>query len=262
MSASDEGFIQKYDLGRKQQLFIYCRLCRSTFPVAFKPRSRKVKLRCLCGNEAPLKELDVFRTQKEVTEHANFYQRIYRAAKDALKDAGIPMPPSGKYRKVEDVQKDSGFTSFYSEESDASTIRDAYIEEEESEHSAPALRSKLKEFEEELEYAGDTYERHLLLSEIVEWTYCRRHFNEDVYAAFRSACRQDIGMAGDVVREAKRRKRAGEKVRLKFTSFKHLILDLEEDGEHGKALRVAEQAVALGLKNYEERARELRNRLR
>jgi hypothetical protein len=260
LSPSDEGYIQDYDLGRQQQLFIYCRMCRSTFPVAFKPRTKKVKLRCLCGHEAPLGELDVFRSKADVDEHAAFYERVYRAAKDALRDAGIPMPPSGKYKRVEEVAEDSGFTSFQSEE-DESDIRWAYQPEDESEHDAAALRGRLSELEEEIRGAGDLMQRHEALSRLVEWAYCRRHFDEAVYTRFRHACIEDIKIAREVTQEARRRKKRGEQVRLKFTSFKHLVIDLRENQDYEAALRVMERAAALGLKGYAEKAQRLRARI-
>ena len=68
--SEDEGFNQDYVLGKTQNLYIYCRLCRTTFPVSFKPKSRRIRLRCLCGHEAPLGALDVFRTDKEARQHA------------------------------------------------------------------------------------------------------------------------------------------------------------------------------------------------
>jgi hypothetical protein len=257
---SDDGFIQDYVLRKKQHLFIYCRLCRTTFPVSFKPKSRRVRLRCLCGHEGPLGELDVFRSDKEAKEHAAFYQKIYRAAKDALIDAGLQMPPSGKYRQVEDVEADSGFTSVYSP-SDESAIRDGYFEVDESEVTPAVIASTLADFDDRLEDAGDLVERHEVLTELLEWTYCRRYFDNDVRARFREACLEDMRIAKSVAKEAKRRKKAGDPVRVTFSSFKHLSLDFEDDGEYERALEVVLRAHKLGLKGYAERAVILRRRM-
>ena len=87
------------------------------------------------------------------------------------------------------------------------------------------------------------------------------HFDEAVYTRFRHACLEDIKIAREVTMEAKRRKKLGKPVRLKFTSFKHLIIDLHEDDNDEAALRVMERAAALGLKGYAEKALKLRNKL-
>ena len=58
MDTTDEGFVQDYTVGKRQDLFIYCRLCRQTFPVTFKPRPT-AQLRCLCGHMAPLTRPDL-----------------------------------------------------------------------------------------------------------------------------------------------------------------------------------------------------------
>ncbi|RMG16105.1 MAG: hypothetical protein D6731_07000 [Planctomycetota bacterium] len=257
---SEEGFVQDYTLGKQQELFIYCRACRSTFPVRFRPRRRSARLRCFCGHEAPLSELDVFRSQREAEAHAELYERVYRAAKDALREAGLPLPPSGKYARVEDVHRDPEFVSFYSGEEDESAIRDGYVTGSESDLSPVALRSGLEAFEERLAACEDVFARHELLSELIEWAFCRRHFDEEIHARFRSACLEDMRLAPKVKEEAKRRKRAGEKVRLSFTSFRHLCLDLEEQEDYAEAARVARAAARFGLRGFRERAERLEAR--
>ncbi len=261
MSGYEDGFVQDYDLGKRQELWLYCRLCRRTFPVVFRPTTPAVKLKCLCGHEGPLSELDVFRDEAASREHAAFYERIYRAAKDALKDAGIPMPPSGKYRRVEDAADDSSFESYFHELDDASALADAYVEREESDVTEVGLRAGLREFDRRLERATDPLERHEVLSELVEWTYVRRHLDERTLRRFLEACREDIALAERVTEEARVRKRRGEKVRVSFSSFKHLLRHLEEDDQLEDALEVAEQAAALGLKGYADRAARLRAEL-
>jgi hypothetical protein len=259
---SDDGYVQDYDLGRQQELFIYCRLCRSTFAVTFKPKTARVKLRCLCGHQAPLFELDVFRTEKEAKHHAALYEKVYQAAKTALRDAGLELPPSGKYRKIEDVERDSQFMSIYRKEEDASAIRDAYVSESGSDEglTQEGLEEELMDFEERVDEAADVIERHELLSELLEWAYCRRHFHPDVHAAFRRACQEDMRIAKELIQEVKRMKKLGQKVRLSFTSFKHLCMDLEEQDAFEEAAAVAEAAAKLGLKGYAERAEDYRSR--
>lgn len=258
---SDDGFVQDYRLGKTQDLYIYCRLCRTTFPVSFKPTNRAARLRCLCGHEGRLSELDVFRTDEEAREHAAFYQKIYRAAKDALIDAGLKMPPSGKYRKVEDVENDSGFASVYREGEDASAIRDGYFEAEESDISPAVIAATLAGYTERLDGVEDPIRRHELLTEFLEWAYCRRHFDAQVRERFREACVEDMRLAKRVARAAKRRKKAGDPVRVTFSSFKHLALDFEDDGDYARALEIVRAAQAFGLKGYAERADALRRRV-
>ena len=259
---SDEGFVQDYDLGRQQELFIYCRICRSTFPVVFKPRDPSVRLRCLCGREGPLAELDVFRTEREAREHAAFYEKVYRAAKDALREAGLPLPPSGKYRRIEDVEEDSQFESYYDPAGDESDVADAYVEQEESDASPAGARGRLAEFAARLADAEQPIERHDVLTELLEWAYCRRQLDPRARERFRAACREDMELAPAVIRAAKERLRAGGKLRLSFSSFKHLAIDLEEEDDLEGALSVVERAAELGLKGYAERAKRLRRQLR
>lgn len=261
-SQSDEGFVQDYRLGKPQDLYIYCRLCRRTFPVSFKPKRSSVRLRCLCGHEAPLAQLDVFATQQEAEDHAAFYENVYQVAKSALVDAGLDLPPSGKYRCVEDIQQDSTFQSFYSDQ-DESAIRDGYVPMEESDTSSQSIAAGLAEFEDRLDEArDDVVELHEVLTELIEWSFCRRYFDDEVRERFRQACVEDIRAAKSVAKEARRRKKQGLTVRVTFTSFKHLAIDLEEDEEYMRALKVVEKAIALGLKGYDARAEDLRHRLR
>lgn len=261
MAFSDDGFVQDFELGKRQELWLYCRLCRRTFPVVFRPTSSAVRLRCLCGHEGPLSELDVFREEHAAKEHAAFYERVYRAAKDALADAGLRLPPSGKYRRVEDIEEDSTFESYYDELEDASAIADAYVERDESDVTDVAIRAGLREFERRLEATDAPLARHEVLSELVEWAYVRRHLDPRANRAFIAACAEDIALADRLVEAAKQRARRGDKLRLSFTSFKHLLIHLREEEQLAEALELAERAAALGLKGYAERAAELRRAL-
>lgn len=259
MGASDEGFVQEYEVGRTQDLFIYCRLCRSTFPVKFKPRPA-VRLRCTCGHEAPLLELDVFKTEAAAKEHAVFYEKVYQAAKSALRDAGVPLPPSGKYRLVDFSEPGSVPAGDpLDEESD---IRNSWVEldDDGSDTSPRAVAARLAEFDARLAEAGSEEERHDVLSEVIEWAYCRRHLSDRCQQVFVGACREDLALAPALIEAAKKRLRAGGKARLSFTSFKHLAIALEEDGDIPGALAVVEQAIGLGLKGYEERRAALKDR--
>ena len=261
MAVSEDGFTQDYELGVEQELWLYCRLCRRTFPVCFKPKTRSVRLKCLCGQESALGSMDVFQHQSAAEEHAAFYEKIYRSAKGALRDAGFPVPPSGKWSTVRELEQDSGFESFYNPGEDESAIADSYFEEEEEDNSPEAIEVGLADFDAQLYDAKDVLERHELLSELIEWTYVRRHLSDLAYHRFLDACRKDIELAREVVAEVRKRLKGGEKIRLSFTSFKHLLVDLEHEERYEEALEVAEHAQKLGLKTYAKRVAELRLKL-
>lgn len=262
MDTTDEGFVQDYTPGLRQDLFIYCRLCRSTFPVSFKPRPQ-VRLRCLCGHEAALAGLDVFRSEAAAREHAALYERLVRAAKDALREAGVPIPPSGKFRALGDPADPTTVVSTDLPSEDASDIANSYQEpkDESDETAPPSVARRLAEFDAQVAAADAPLERHDALTDLIEWTWCRRHLTPELRARLRAACRADIDLAEDAIADAKRRMREGAKVRLSFLSFKHLALDLEEEDDLAGALEVVERARALGLKGYDERAAELRAQL-
>lgn len=261
METSDQGFVQDYDVGRKQELFIYCRLCRRIFPVLFKPRPT-VRLRCTCGHEAPLSELDVFRTERAAREHATFYEKVYQAAKSALRDAGIPLPPSGKFR-LADFMAPGTVTSADTPDEDESDIRSSYREPSDESDVTPAgLSARLDGLIARLEGEKEPFARHEALSELIEWAYVRRHRDARARERLLAACKEDMALAPMLVEEVRRRLKAGgERVRLSFTSFKHLALVHEEDEALHEALAVVERAARLGLKGYAERAEELRARI-
>lgn len=247
MSSDEAGFVQEYELGRHQELVIYCRLCRRTFPVAFKPRPG-ARLRCLCGHMAGLNELDVFRSEEAAREHASFYEGLYQAAKQALREAGMPIPHSGKWRLADGAD---GWAAG-PVPSDEQQVDDEVTE------SSDLTVLQLTEFDDALSRTQDPLERHQILSELIEWAFLRRDGARLIRERLRSACREDIALSDQVVARVKELLRRGEKVRLTFTSFRHLALDLEEEGRLAEALEIVERARALGLKGYDERAARLR----
>lgn len=259
---SDEGFVQDYELKVEQELWLYCRLCRQTFPVRFRPPHDRVRLRCVCGHENLLSEMDVFQEEEVARKHAEFYERIYQAAKSALREAGLPLPPSGKYAAVTEIHADSDFQSYFQPGEDESAIADGYQEAEESGVTEASIALRLADFEEDLEATReDVIARHQLLGELIEWTYCRRYRSPDALKAFLSACGEDIDLAPRIVKAVRKRAKEGHAVRLTFASFKHLLIHLEAEGELEKALVVAERAAAIGLKSYGDKVQELRAEL-
>jgi hypothetical protein len=257
VATSEDGFIQDYELRVNQELWLYCRLCRRTFPVVFKPKHSNVKLQCLCGHEGPLCEMDVFRYERDAKDHAAFYDRVYFAAKGALAEAGLPLPPSGKYDAI-NPRHDPEFESYFNPLEDQSAIEDGYFDPSESALSGEAVAERLDEFDAQLAEAKDAFDRHLLLSEVIEWTYCRRFLADAALVRFLEACAEDIDLADDVLKTGRERMKLGEKVRISFSSFKHLLIHLEEEEQFGKAAMVAERAVQLGLKQYVKKVAELR----
>jgi hypothetical protein len=264
VSASEQGFIQEYVAGQRQELFIYCRLCRRIFPVVFKPRPT-IRLRCTCGHEAPLVELDVFKSEKNARAHAALYEKIYQAAKSALREAGLQLPPSGKFRQI-DIERTPKFASADTPLEDESDIRSSYVgpPEEESDFLTPErVSARLEGFGARLdEVQADPFARHEVLTELLEWAFCRRHQDPRARERFLAACEEDMDLAGALVAKARDRLRqSGERVRLTFSSFKHLAIVHEEDDDLASALAVVERAAKLGLKGYAEKADELRRRL-
>lgn len=257
---SDEGFIQDYELHQTQELWLYCRMCRKTFAVYFKPKTDQVKLQCLCGHAGRLATFDVFRDESAASEHAAFYDRVYYAAKGALADAGLALPPSGKYDAI-DPHNDPEFES-YTTPDDESAIEAGYLDpSDERNLDESEIAGELDDYDRRVKAATNALDKHELLSDLIEFAYCRRFLSDGAMVRFLEACAEDIELAEEAIQEARERKKRGHPIRLSFTSFKHLIVHLEAEEAYEKALLVAERAVELGLKNYVERMDELRERL-
>lgn len=258
---SATSFAQQYDPRAKtpERLFIYCRLCRRVFPVTFRPRPQ-ARLRCLCGHESSLAELDVFRDEAAAREFAGLYEKIYRAAKRALADARIRVPPSGKLPQIRDgAPEPSDIVLRDGHPEDMSDIASSYVELEENEGSGAAAERE-RELQRDALEAEDELARHAALSDLIEFLYVRRYKSEGARDRMVAACREDIEIAPRVVALAKERRRTGREARISFTSFKHLSIVLEEDGDLDAALEVVNAARRLGLKGYDERASRLRAR--
>jgi hypothetical protein len=254
------AFSQEYDPKAKDpaSLTIYCRLCRRIFPVTFKPRPQS-RLRCLCGHEAPLSELDVFQGEGRARDFASLYEKLYQAAKQALREANLPVPPTGRLDMIRDGDEPPSDVSHPSEDNpeDQSDIASSYVGDGSDDRED--AREREHELRASVDAATDVLAKHDALSELVEHLYCIRHTGEDVLARFLAACREDMALAKVVVKEASRRKREGKRVRVTFTSFKHLAIVLEDEGDAHAALSVCEKAMALGLKGYDERAARLKS---
>ena len=165
---------------------------------------------------------------------------------------------------IQDNQSDIVSHS-YNEVEDKSDILSSYQEadEEAFDRHDEAIDDQFAEFDDELRRANsDPLLYHELLSDQIEWTYVRRHMHPRVLERFVEVCRKDMALTPAVIREAKTlRKREGQKLRLSFSSFKHLFIHYEEEGRYREAIEVAERAADLGLKGYAEKAQDLRSRV-
>jgi hypothetical protein len=266
MSSRDQetSFAQEYDpkSKTKQTLHVYCRLCRRVFSVAFKPRPEK-RLRCICGHETSIAELDVFKTEARAKDFSDLYDKLYLAAKEALRAANLPVPPSGKLPVIRDgMDVPSDILNVREGDAeDLSDIQSSYVGEG-SEVRGDEAREREHELRAEVEAAGDEpLARHDALSRLVEHLYCVRPVDPTALDRFDAACREDMILAPQAIEAAKRRMKNGEKVRLTFSSFKHLALVLEEEKDLEGALEVCEAAIKIGLKGYDDRAAALKKKL-
>jgi len=143
---------------------------------------------------------------------------------------------------------------------DMSDIRSSYVGEG-SDVRGDEAREREAELREEIEAATDIIAKHEALSQLVEHLYCVRYVEKSAMDRFDAACREDMLIAPEVVEEAKKRLRAGDRVRVSFSSFKHLAIVLDEEEDLEGALEVCESAMKIGLQGYDDRAVSLRKRL-
>ncbi|MBI3726174.1 hypothetical protein HY251_19770, partial [bacterium] len=256
-SGPDEAsFAQEYDpaAGAVVELHIYCRMCRRMFSVSFAPKP-SARLRCPCGYEASLAELDVFKSEARAKDFSTLYEKLYNAAKEALRAANIKLPPSQKLPAIRDgavVESDIASPQEGNLE-DLSDIASAYVGGAKDVRGAGAA-AREKKLRDAIGRASGILERHEAFSQLIEHLYCIRHREPGALERFQQACRQDIVIANDVIAEAKRRRAAGRPARVAFTSFKHLAIALEEQGDVAGALEVVLGAIGIGLPGYDERA--------
>lgn len=249
----ESGFHQEYDcsdLKARLKVLIYCRMCRNSFPVTI-ITNPKAQVRCTCGHKGRLEEFDVFTSRERAKDFAVFYGRIIGAVKDALRENNIPIPPSGRHVPP--------FREGFAE--DESDIRFSYVESETDSMNDYRTRSKI--FSHRLEaIKDDIFDHHKVLTEYIELSYSHRLNSEDARADCYRVCREDIDLVPRLIRESKRLKAEGKKVRLSFSSFKHLAILLEEDDQFEEALAVSKKARKLGLKGYDDRIKRLKKLLR
>ncbi len=231
------GYHQDYDptAATKQEIYIFCRDCRKAFRVKVKARPR-VKVRCTCGHAGRLEELDVFSDKEAAREFAVFYTSIVRDVKNVLRANDLPVPDSGRFT------------------GNGPQVAVQQADEHPRSAEITALRQKALA-------AEDVVERHELLSELITLTFSCRKLVTGALEQCLDACRVDLSLVPMLVQEGKRRRKAGNPIRLTFTCFKHLSILLEEAGELDQALDVAEQGKSLGLKGYDERIERLRAEL-
>jgi hypothetical protein len=220
-SSSDENpFAQEYDPGDRApvRLHIFCRLCRTVFGVTFRPRA-SARLRCVCGQEALLRELDVYSSEARARDFAALYEKIYRAAKDALRAANLPIPPSGKLPRAgirDGTQLPSDILDLRvrpDDPEDHSDIASSYVGDG-SDVRGDDAREEEAGLQELVRNAVDVVTRHEALTELIEHLYSTRHHLTGGLERFVEACRADMALAPELIREVKRRKRSGRVKRL------------------------------------------------
>jgi hypothetical protein len=239
----DSGFHQEYDnsdSNGRLRVLIYCRMCRNCFPVTIVTNPR-ANVRCNCGHKARLSEFDVFTSRERAKDFSDFYGRIIDAVKDTLRKSNIPLPPSGRY-----VPYRAGFAE------DESDIQFSYVESDT--HSCDDYASKSKILRLRLEaIKDDLIDYHKVLTELIECSYSFRLGSDEAREDCYKTCRTDIKLVPKIIRESKRRRALGDRVRITFSSFKHLAILLEEDRDFEAALKISNEAKNLGLKGYDER---------
>jgi hypothetical protein len=249
----EEEFEQRYDATGVEpvRIWIFCRLCRCRMQVRCVPRPA-LPFRCFCGHAGAFASFDVFTDEDEVRRFTSTYEQIYQTTKDLLRDAEMPMPQTRIYRADEIRRLKRG---------EPSEVFD-------SSEEAPGIADDERAFEteaariwEKAQRAGTAMEKHDALSELARVAYARRDRSPRARSLAYQACEADVKIGRDLLREAMARHKNGERVALKFPTWKRLVALLVEDKQHERALEVASRAVQLGLPGYEEKVDKLRAHL-
>ncbi len=254
-----EEFEQRYERNAKSplQVWLFCRLCRCRVQVRTIPRP-ELPFRCFCGNAATLGKFDVFQDEEEARRFAKTFEDVYQTTKELMRGADMPMPQTQFY-SAEDIKKiKAGIDpqAAPDEVSDSSEEEPRFTPED-----GAGFKRASKELTDAVVKARDLIERHEALGNVARWAFARRSLPEARRLAYQ-ACESDLQIAASVVQEATRRYRSGEKLRLKFPTFKRLVQLLVEDKQLEKALGIATRAAQLGLPGYEEKIEALRAKLR
>jgi hypothetical protein len=253
---TDEEFEQKYETGGDEpvQVWVYCRLCRCRVQIRTKP-TPELPFRCYCGQQGTLGTFDVFSEEDEARRFASTFEDIYQATKELLHGANMPMVTTGQYSPEQMRALKEG--------------RDPVIDSAEEE-APPLMRTEDAEagfkqttrvLTDAVVRAHDILEKHEALTQLGVYVFVRRSQFADARRLCYQACETDVHMATDVVKEAARRHRLGQPVRLKFSLFKRLIMLYVEDRQLERALQVAIRGTQLGFPGYEERIQMLRAQL-
>lgn len=233
---NEDGFYQEYEVGSAaQKVVIFCRMCRRNFPCRI-PGNERARVKCLCGHDGRLAEFDVFESKERAKDFAVWYGRIMGAVREQLEGANFGARPGS----------DSGASSDLID----SVVDGAVDGTADYQQQAASLEAQLAA----AEAGGDVLEVHEVLTEFIALTYKVRIQISTARKRCVELCRRDIDLVPEILRAGRERQsESGEFPRLAFSSFKHLAIILEEDGELAEALAVSRQAKDLGLRGYEER---------
>ncbi len=253
-SVVPEEFEQRYPPPSHEpvQVWIFCRLCRCRMQVRTIPEPR-LPFRCYCGYGANLAKFDVFADEDEARRFVGTFEEIYQTTKKLLQEAEMPMPTTRMY-KADEVRRIKAGQSG----TDDSTEEEP---EQEKGEDDKAFRAATRQFTDAVVKAKDVLERHEALAKLGSYAFARRAHFPDAKRVCHQACETDVQMAHEVVKEATRRWKRGEAVKLKFPTFKRLILLYVEERQLDRALEVAVKGAQLGLPGYDERVQMLRNQI-
>lgn len=254
MTVVAEEFAQNYPPQGDEpaQVWLFCRLCRCRIQVRTLPRP-ELPFRCFCGYGATFAKFDVYTDEDECRRFAGTFEEIYQTTKKLLAEAEMPMPTTRMYRADEIRRiKAGGHDDSTEEESEASQP------DKEDEKS---FRAATRVYTDAVVKAKDVLERHEALAKLATYAYTRRTQFQDAKRVCHQACETDVQMAHEVVKEATRRWKRGEPVKLKFPTFKRLILLYVEERQLERALEVAVKGAQLGLPSYDDRVQMLRSQI-
>ena len=253
----EEEYEQKYEAGDSEpvQVWVFCRLCRCRVQIRTNPRP-ELPFRCYCGQQGTLERFDVFSEEDEARRFASTFEEIYQATKELLQGANMPIATTAHYspeqmRALKDGTGDAVIDS--AEEEAPPQMR--------TEDAEAGFKKTTRVLTDAVVRARDILEKHEALTQLGVYVFARRTHFADARRLCYQACESDVRMATDVVREAARRHRLGEQVRLRFSLFKRLIMLYVEDRQLERALQVAIRGTQLGLPGYEERIQLLRAQL-
>lgn len=263
-----DEFEQRYTEGGEQpiQVWLFCRLCRCRIQVRTKP-SRKLPFRCFCGNQGTFAQFDVFAREEDVVRFVKTFEELYQETKQLMAEAEMPMPRTQTFKPGELQRLMASGSTEDAEPGRPTSSLEQTMDEVTSDVGGAAddvaerYDAQVKTLTAAVKEARGVIERNEALTALGKFLYPRRKQVGDAKRLCYQACEAQVSSARDVLAEASRRWKQGERVSLSFPLFKRLIALLQEDGKVEKALEVAQRAAAIGIPGYDERVAKLRGKL-